>query len=885
MTTKRNLSLRDGEGQQRRRRNVLVYFFSARGTVGAMMMMVVVLMMAMILLSPHPVFARAGAAEEEDVKLRARLYAAKVKSMFQHAFDGYKTFAFPADELKPVSKKPTNTLQELGANAQDRQYFNKEYDGLAMSLIESLSTLAVMGNGEEFTKSVDWLSKHWMERLERNSRNMRVNVFEANIRILGGLLSGHVLASGNEGVRKWSKEMYREVSTSAHFNSVCFGNVGEEGMYKNGEKREYDGSLLRMAKTFGEMLLKSFEEDDVKKVNRKVKATKLPYGWVNLEHGPVREKPNTNVAAIGTLALEFGTLSRLTGDKRFEEKAKEAMLDLWSRRNVRTNLLGSIINVETGKWVDSVGGIGANGDSFHEYALKSYLMFGDEEYLEIFVPAYKAVMKYYHKSSGWFSDAEMNTGDDRHHQLTALQKFWPGLQAMIGDVERARSSHTLMMNVWVKYGMSPERYMIADDVLHSTERGYYLRPELSESTSFLYKATRDKRYLRDGRIIVEDLIKHSKVPGGFTTVDDALTKKKSDHMPSYFLSETLKYLYLLFTDFQFLKVDGSSGENQTPTSKEIIFTTEGHLLPAYRECPYVQDESNGMENVVEKRTREVGVRLGFFQKTEGEVVKRPPVGSDEWEKLDQSDQGEDDATRIMLETLAKIAKAERARNEKNVRKREERKLMGVEGEYEWWDSDGGDDDNNDDEKRENEEGDDTTTTDKHNVQIIGLDDDDETPEKRERAKKIREAILNHIEEQQREVIKKREEEQKLVEEQQKLVEAQQLEEERKAQEREEKRKLQMEKRQEQELLSQRQYLQEQKAKLELEEYQKSVPYSHQFLYRLDVRERFKKTKGTESSCHVLDENADHSCTMILECGVNAVSCAQRVCDSSLGTCV
>ncbi len=282
--------------------------------------------------------------------------------MFEHAFDGYKTFAFPGDELKPVSKSKTNSLQELGANAGDRKYFDEEYDGVAMSLIESLSTLAVVGNTTEFTKSVDWLSKHWPERLERNHRNMRVNVFEANIRILGGLLSGHVLAGGNVGVRKWSKIMHEEISTSPSFDSVCVGNVGEEGMYKNGEKREYDGSLLQMARTFGEMLLKSFDEDSANKINRKEKKTNLPYGWVNLEHGPVTDKPNTNVAAIGTLALEFGTLSRLTGDKRFEEKAKEAMIDLWSRRNVRTNLLGSIINVETGEWIDSVGGIGANGD-------------------------------------------------------------------------------------------------------------------------------------------------------------------------------------------------------------------------------------------------------------------------------------------------------------------------------------------------------------------------------------------------------------------------------------------------------------------------------------------------------------------------------------------
>ena len=72
---------------------------------------------------------------------------------------------------------------------------------------------------------------------------------------------------------------------------------------------------------------------------------------------------------------------------------------------------------------------------------------------------------------------------------------------------------------------------------------------------------------------------------------------------------------------------------------------------------------------------------------------------------------------------------------------------------------------------------------------------------------------------------------------------------------------------------------------ELEAFQKSVPYSHQFLYRDDIRKRFKKTKGTDSSCHVLDENTDHSCTMIAECGVDAKSCAQRVCDSHLGSCV
>ena len=76
-------------------------------------------------------------ATTRDAK-RSKIYAEKVKSMFEHAFDGYKTFAFPGDELKPVSKSKTNSLQELGANAGDRKYFDEEYDGVAMSLIESL---------------------------------------------------------------------------------------------------------------------------------------------------------------------------------------------------------------------------------------------------------------------------------------------------------------------------------------------------------------------------------------------------------------------------------------------------------------------------------------------------------------------------------------------------------------------------------------------------------------------------------------------------------------------------------------------------------------------------------------------------------------------------
>ena len=110
-----------------------------------------------------------------------------VREMFHHAYDNYMNLAFPHDELKPLSGKYTDSLAELG-NAKSK---NKRdpYDGIAMTLIDSLSTLAIMGNKTEFTRGVNWI----IQNIDFNL-NIRVHVFEANIRLLGGLLSAHALA-------------------------------------------------------------------------------------------------------------------------------------------------------------------------------------------------------------------------------------------------------------------------------------------------------------------------------------------------------------------------------------------------------------------------------------------------------------------------------------------------------------------------------------------------------------------------------------------------------------------------------------------------------------------------------------------------------------------
>ena len=78
-------------------------------------------------------------------------------------------------------------------------------------------------------------------------------------------------------------------------------------------------------------------------------------------------------AGVGTLLLELGVLSRLTGEPRFEAAALCALRLLWSKRSA-LNLLGNTLDVASGRWRNPTAGIGAGIDSFYEYLLKGYLL-------------------------------------------------------------------------------------------------------------------------------------------------------------------------------------------------------------------------------------------------------------------------------------------------------------------------------------------------------------------------------------------------------------------------------------------------------------------------------------------------------------------------------
>ncbi|KAH6821556.1 Glycosyl hydrolase family 47 protein [Perilla frutescens var. hirtella] len=462
------------------------------------------LLLILLLFSDNFIFEilSEGVTKEEGKQLRD-----EVREMFYHAFDGYMNHAFPRDELKPLSCGGEDTL-----------------GGYALTLIDSLDTLALLGDRERFSTSVEWIGKNL-----RFDINKTVSVFETTIRILGGLLSAHLMASDyNTGMRIPS----------------------------------YDDELLHLAEDLARRMLPAFDTP-----------TGIPFGSVNLMHGvDENESKITSTAGGGTLTLEFGVLSRLTNDPIFEQVTKNAVRGLWARRS-RINLVGAHIDVFSGEWTQKDAGIGTSIDSFYEYLLKAYILFGDEEYLFIFQEAYRAAMLYLYNDP-WYVEVNMNSAALVWPLFNSLQAFWPGLQVLAGDIEPAIRTHAAFFSVWKRYGFTPEGFNLATFNVQQGQKSYPLRPELIESTYWLYKATRNPRFLDAGRDMLASLQYAARCTCGYCHISDVEFHQQEDHMESFFLAETVKYLWLLF--------DLAAGPDNLVENGpyKYIFSTEGHLLPA-----------------------------------------------------------------------------------------------------------------------------------------------------------------------------------------------------------------------------------------------------------------------------------------------------------------
>jgi mannosidase alpha-like ER degradation enhancer 2 len=293
--------------------------------------------------------------------------------------------------------------------------------------------------------------------------------------------------------------------------------------------------------------------------------TGMPYEYVNLRTGAVRGT-RSNPAEIGSLLLEFGMLARLTGKQVYYDKAKRAVVQLYKRRSA-IGLVGSEIDVETGAWTNTTAGIMGGIDSYYEYLLKASILFGDKDCEQMWRTSADAIDRYladFEPSGLWYGQADMNTGVRTTTLYGSLDAFYPAVLALGNDLERAKQLQDSSFRMWMLTGIEPE--WLDYSTMKIVSPGYPLRPEIIESTYYLYHYTHDAKYLAMGITYYNSLVKYCRTDDAYAALDDVRTKAKADSMESFFFAETMKYLYLLFAPESTLEFD------------KVIFNTEAHPL-------------------------------------------------------------------------------------------------------------------------------------------------------------------------------------------------------------------------------------------------------------------------------------------------------------------
>jgi hypothetical protein len=109
--------------------------------------------------------------------------------------------------------------------------------------------------------------------------------------------------------------------------------------------------------------------------------------------------------------------------------------------------------------------------------------------------------------------------------------------------------------------------------IHTADRFSILRPETVESYFYLWRLTKNQKYRNWGWEFFQNLEKYAKVEHGYSSISNVQSKtdpKPRDKMESFFLGETLKYLYLLFSDDDLLPLEN------------WVFNTEAHPFPVQK---------------------------------------------------------------------------------------------------------------------------------------------------------------------------------------------------------------------------------------------------------------------------------------------------------------
>ncbi|OOF98251.1 glycoside hydrolase family 47 protein [Aspergillus carbonarius ITEM 5010] len=471
-----------------------------------------------------------------------------VKKAFQHAWKGYKDNAWLEDELSPLSGGHRET-----------------FAGWAATLVDSLDTLVIMGLMDEFEEAVEAV-----EFIDFTTTNaIQINIFETNIRYLGGLLGAYDLTNGRYPV------------------------------------------LLKKAVEIADMIYGSFDTRNRMPQSRWEWTRSA--GGLNIEAGR-----NTVLAELGSLNLEFTRLSQLTHDPKYFD-AIQRITDFLEESQEKTNVPGMwplMVNAKDLEFADPRFTIGGMADSTYEYLPKEHMLLGGQtsQYRKMynsFMKALKSHLLFRPKTedgrdilfAGNMRVSAPSTGKE------TLEPQWEHLKCYLGGTvgigarvfdrpEELSIARKLVDGCIWAYDVMPTGIM--PEILHLTvcehtencklsrsaragkttsdgkklppgvadipDAKYLLRPEAIESVFIMYRLTGDRSLQDAAWRMFQNIERMTRTSYGHAAISDVRDPEspQMDYMESFWLAETLKYFYLIFSEPDLVNLD------------EYVLNTEAH---------------------------------------------------------------------------------------------------------------------------------------------------------------------------------------------------------------------------------------------------------------------------------------------------------------------
>ncbi|KAF4605034.1 mannosyl-oligosaccharide alpha-1,2-mannosidase [Pleurotus pulmonarius] len=484
---------------------------------------------------------------EADVQKQEAVVAA-----FKHAWNSYEQDAMGDDEYHPMSHRGSN-LSLSG--------------GIGYTVVDAIDTMQIMSLKSEYTRAREWIRSTLTFERQGN-----FNTFETTIRVLGGLLSAYHLSQ--------------------------------------------DSLFLERADDLGSRLLTAFSTSSglplpMADLGRRVGVPDQWSAW------------QVSTAEAATLQLEFRYLAELTGNQDYWYKAEKVM-EVINKALPPHHLVPITMDANTGTFTQSEIRLGSRGDSYYEYLLKQYLQTNRTEpiYKEMYDDSMQGLHdKLVHKTptkhmtyiaellpSGGsytlshkqdhlvcFLAGSLMLGATTVGAISGKVSLPPRMEELTPKGQRDWNTGVELLETCVhtyesETGLSPEITMFyterpttgdRDWYIKGAQRGgpasydarYMLRPETVESVFLAWRLTGDTRYRDYAWKIFSAIEKHCRLPkGGYATVldVDSLPVRYLDKQETFFMSETLKYLYLTFSDSSVISL------------KDHVFNTEAHPIPIFK---------------------------------------------------------------------------------------------------------------------------------------------------------------------------------------------------------------------------------------------------------------------------------------------------------------